>query len=374
MGLGHAPSIVTGDLVSYYDIGNVQKSWKGSPTTNLYADGNFSSGATHPVNGGGTVVVDPTNPSRKVIKFSPSAGNQYHGRDIPAVVSTVYSLQMEVYVSGDFNGTNVMMYPEQGGAGAGVSYNLNKKGTWQTLKYNNKAATTTNIRMLAYVLSSFTTGYVLATNIQVEQGLFCTPFVNGTRTNTQALVDLTSKNIITSNGLTYDSNGNFSFNGTSSYLDLGFSRLSPMLTPTTYEMWFKNNGNSTYVGLIGASSYQSSGFGVGFMGNNQIMMIYNGAASNKEQTFTYDSSTVSHGVFVFNGRNMTAYRNGVYLGSVSTTFDCVTNTDNIYVGSNRQGGWTLASADIYNVKVYNRELSLAEVNRNFNALRGRFGL
>ena len=47
MSLAHNPSIATNGLIMYYDMNNTQKSWKGSPTTNLItypqADWNGSS-------------------------------------------------------------------------------------------------------------------------------------------------------------------------------------------------------------------------------------------------------------------------------------------------------------------------------------------
>ena len=41
MSLGHGPPIVTGGLVFYYDVANVQKSSKGGPATNLFTETNL---------------------------------------------------------------------------------------------------------------------------------------------------------------------------------------------------------------------------------------------------------------------------------------------------------------------------------------------
>lgn len=243
MSLSHSPQVVTDGLVFYYDMANTKKSWKGAPTTNLYADGNFSTEALHPVRSGTwSIITDPRNVFARVLKATPSGSNQYHGRDITAVVSTIYSLQMEIFVSSDFDGTNVQMYPEQGGSGAAVAYNLSNKGTWQTLKYNGKSATTTNIRMLAYILSSFTVGYVLISNVQVEQSAIATPFINGTRSNTQAIIDLTGNNTVTANSLTYASDGTFSFNGSNTSASI----LNPTISTAVYSVmqWIRPAADS----------------------------------------------------------------------------------------------------------------------------------
>ena len=38
MALNHSPSIVTNGLAFAYDMANIQKSWKGKPTTNIILD------------------------------------------------------------------------------------------------------------------------------------------------------------------------------------------------------------------------------------------------------------------------------------------------------------------------------------------------
>jgi hypothetical protein len=166
-------------------MGNSKKSFLGKPVQNMYADGDFASRTYHPVNGsaGGTWVTDPRDPSKTCFRFDAyTLGNRYHGRDITVVIGTQYSYQMEIYVSPDYTGTAVAMYNEQAAAGSGIYYDLTKKGTWQRLVYNGHvAAGTTNARVLAYMLSASTAGYVLIANVQVEQSAFATPFA-GTNT------------------------------------------------------------------------------------------------------------------------------------------------------------------------------------------------
>ena len=185
MSTSYNPQIVTNGLVLHHDMGNTKKSFLGKPVQNMYADGDFASKTYHPVNGsaGGTWVTDPRDPSKTCFRFDAYAlGNRYHGRDITVVVGTQYSYQMEIFVSPDYNGTNVAMANEQAAAGSAVYYDLTKKGTWQRLVYNGHVAvTTTNARVLAYMLSTSTAGYVLIANVQVEQSAFATPF-SGTNT------------------------------------------------------------------------------------------------------------------------------------------------------------------------------------------------
>ena len=397
MGLAHSPQVVTDGLVFYYDMGNPQKSWRGAPTTNLYADGDFSSNTLHPVRfGTWTIIDDPRNPAKKVLKATPSASNQYHGRDITVVVSTVYSLQMEVFVSVDFNGTNVQMYPEQGGSGASRSYDLNNKGTWQTLRFDGKAATTTNIRMLAYILSAFTTGFVLISNVQVEQNTFATPFVNSTRSNTQAIVDLTGNNTVTATSLTYNSDGSFSFNGTNNemYPPINHSYLSSSALEVIFRSTSHGSGFKTIIGYRHNSGFTLPTIGSLYLNSNNLSASVI-AASQVYRTATSSVSIATNTFYhVVLNKNTSSglleiYVNGVLTGS--QTFDAATfgqwTSAGQFIGANildigkstntNSGqGW---ATDFFNgiipvAKVYNRVLTAAEVQQNFNALRGRFGI
>jgi hypothetical protein len=392
MGLAHSPRIVADGLVFYYDMGNSLKSWKGAPTTNLYVDGDFSSRTLHPVRSGTWAFIDdPRNSFKTVLRALPSGSTQYHGRDIPVVVSTVYSLQMEVYVSVDFNGTNVQMYPEQGGSGANRSYDLSKKGTWQTLKFDGKAATTTNIRMLAYVLSAFTTGYVLISNVQVEQQSFATPFVNGTRSNTQAILDLTNNNTLTANsGITYLTNGTFEFlpaNSNSTLtlpLSTGLNKLTGTINTWVYPRGysssngiFVNRENSTANALdwLWIGSWSSGSIFYFRLGNgsdccSQDLTVSNWSTVCPVNTWSNVSVTWQSGIF------SRIYVNGILINSRTITSIPNTNpssTGRIGLGhdSSGTGSW---NGVISNFSIFNRALTSQEIAQNFNALRGRFGI
>lgn len=384
MSLSLNPSVVTNGLIFYYDASNTQKSWKGPPTVNLYTDPSFAAGSPHPVNGGGAVVADPRNPNNKVLKFSPSASNQYNGRDIAVTLSSLYSYQMEMFVSSDFNGTDVRMYPEQAGSGAGVSYNLAQKGTWQTLKYNGRAASTTNTRMLGYVLSAFTTGYVMFTNVQVEQSAFTTSFINGTRSNTQAIVDLTSRNTITASNLVYSSDNTFSYSYVNpSYLTIPLAS-SFKKTEGTMNFWVYptsyNGGNGYFVNREDATANATDWFWIGPYSNTFYFRIGNGVdCCSNDLSFGSVSSVIP--INTWTNMCFTWLANGtsaIYINGVLYTSRSIGNIPNTNPASNGTIGLGHANADNYFngrvplVQIYNRQLSAAEVLQNFQAHRGRY--
>lgn len=380
MAVFSGPEIVNNGLVFYYDVSNTQRSWKGAPTTNLYTDGDFSSGNLHPVRyGTWQIVPDPRDSFKRVLKATPFANNQYHGRDIPVTISTAYSLQMEVFVSPDFDGTNVQMYPEQGGGGANKLYDLTKKGTWQILRFDGKAATTTNIRMLAYVLSSFTTGYVLISNVQVEQQPYATPFVNDTRSNTQAILDLSGNNIITATSLSYNANNTFTFDGANNYIEISKTRTGLGITNTySLEAVFRRSSN-----LAGKIILGGQGYNWGIMTTTNGCRAEHWYSSNGGTTWNYFTTgdavapinTWTHVVATFNHLgNMCTYINGrlVITANMSAYTNNWMNTP-ICIGGYNYFDYRFNGL-IPLAKVYNRELTANEISQNFEAIRGRYGI
>jgi len=178
------------------------------------------------------------------------------------------------------------------------------------------------------------------------------------------------------NGPTYSSanGGSLSFDGVDDYVSTGLVLPSPSTTPTTFDLVFKYNSSNNYRGLIGASSYESNGFSIGFMGQSQMRNTYNASGLGFENSFNYDSSVISNGTFVFDGRNIRGYRNGSLILTYTASFDVVANGNGIQIGRNLQGGWGVSQVDVYAVKIYNRALSAAEISQNYNALRGRFSV
>jgi hypothetical protein len=103
---------------------------------------------------------------------------------------------------------------------------------------------------------------------------------------------------------------------------------------------------------------------------------YNGSTSNST------SIQISHsnwwnicGVFNWSSSLLTAYGNG---GSVteSIALNLTGNiTNNSALNLMRRGnGFNYATGNLSNLKIYNRALTPQEVQQNYNALRGRFGL
>jgi hypothetical protein len=109
-------------------------------------------------------------------------------------------------------------------------------------------------------------------------------------------------------------------------------------------------GNLTYFHTGGSTIEIAAGI--------NINTWYNGCV-------TYDASTAT----------ATLYLNGVQIGSPSTSFSAMTSSAfNGIIGAEQQSVLTPFTGNISQVSIYNRALTAAEVQQNFNALRGRFGI
>lgn len=213
-------------------------------------------------------------------------------------------------------------------------------------------------------------------NIQFEPGTVANNFAPGTRANTETIRDLTNNNIITANSLTYESNGTFSFNGSSNLITFPENTIFNTQTPTV-EVWVRTN----------ATSQNGFFFEKGNV-NTQYALFQEGANITWRHTTNVGSLVAPAASFIntsqyaqivgtYTAGDRRIYVNGIQVASDSLNYTLPTNSSGCSIGV--YGGATGSRGYYFNgtigvVKVYNRALSAAEVQQNFNALRGRYGL
>ena len=179
------------------------------------------------------------------------------------------------------------------------------------------------------------------------------------------------------NGPTFSAanGGSILFDGTNDYFTFPTSGL--ITNTISMDIWFNLNSSKTYSALIGSNvtekyemlTKNGSSIEVGLQGSNY--MQYNNILSLN----TWINITVT----AVNGIQWKMYKNGVYLGSPATftgTWQVTgTSISNFDLGRIRNDVATFAfSGNISSVKVYNKELTAAEVLQNYNVTKGRFGL
>ena len=208
--------------------------------------------------------------------------------------------------------------------------------------------------------------------------------------------DLSGNNAVgtLTNGPTYSSsNGGFlSFDGTNDFVSVP-SGIPQRTSQFTNEIWVYPtsltggaNGYSTLIRMDGSRVGGGSGDFYFVLGNGgQVHCEIRNVADNG-----YDSYTTSTGIIQVNNwyhivqvidrpnGNLKFFVNGVSrLDTSTSTFGIVTSSS-IQIaqqGTNVSDAYARRlTGRVSNVKLYNRVLTAAEIQQNYNALRGRFGI
>jgi len=387
MSLAHGSSIVTNGLVMHFDMNNSQKSWKGAPITNYipnpYASWNGSSfvlgynyanlGATYTYRTG---VDNPVNAPGVLEYYTGTSGYKYFSIDsttLPSTTTYTFSYYARlVGAPGSANNTPIdSQLWRANGSDRSVTGDWNPTFTnvWRRYSTTGPAEASTILQYFPVHSGNITGGYIIQyCGFQLEVGSFATPFVAGTRSSTQAIVDLTGKNTLTATSLTYNSDGTFSFNGSTNYIETANNIITGN-NPFTFECFY------TLTGQTGGEFFGN--YGSGYSSSNYIWIsgmyglyiggsVYFPGAPIANGTYHMACSRDAAG-------NCVLYKNGVQV-TTGTLTGSIAAGPNFRIGVDTGGTGEPFSGTIYSQKLYNRVLTAAEVAQNFNAHRGRYGL
>jgi hypothetical protein len=229
--------------------------------------------------------------------------------------------------------------------------------------------------------------YWCAPMIEQHNTLYPSTFVNGTRSNTQALLDLTNRNTITASSLTYASDGTFSFNGSSNDIAISgpvSSFFTDFSQQITLSAWIRIPAAATWTNgfagnILSRSSYAGS---VGLWRdtvNNQILAYFRQAGATFGAVAC--TGTIGRDVWVnivasWTGSSLSLYLNGV-LSQTNTGTLGGANIANWTIGNVTAAGGNVGNrfqGEVGITQIYDRALTATEVQQNFNALRGRYGI
>lgn len=397
MSVASGPKTVTDGLVFAYDMNNTDRSWEGKPTTNFYSNGQFAGGTGMPQEFGSnptnTVISFPDNPGISGYVLEQSMGVAFTEYQIDLTTqllpSTTYVLSGWYAESPDYScadgsrmfhcrafsasGNNVAL---GNGIGTVITTTVINGITW---RYCYATITTPSDYnnlfnwYLGYGPSSYT-GKRYYTNIQMELGSYPSRFVDGTRSTTQSLLDLTSKTIITMTSPIYNNDGTFSFNGGTDSIALAAS-IGPMGNNFTISAWMNSTNiaaTQNILSMNGPYFMRIDGSRVRFNVLTDSWLFQNGTTTLLSNTWYFLS-------MVWNGTagTWTGYINDTQEFSVSKSGSINAAYSNFYgyVGYTPQGGeQSNFFGQIPVVYYYNRALSALEVSQNFNAIRGRYGV
>lgn len=402
-------SIVTNGLVLYMDSSNTAKSYKGANTVNYvtYPYANYTGSAfsmpSYNYDATGThtysYVTGISNPvnSPGIMRYSSgSTGYKYWAITIPGASLNTGTYTFSYYariVAAPSTGLNVQEIWRKSGIG-----DITPTGDWNptftsSWKRYTLTGDATNSGLDIFIIhsGSLTGKYVIDfCGFQLESGSYATPFVSGSRSTTQSLLDMTRNTTLTAN-VTYASDGTFSLNGTGNAI----YSLNPVNLPIgssnrTMICWCKPDTTQVnadaYTGLIAYGARTASGGALLSINTSGSIFYATSAYWNND----YTPSTVVVNKAAWNMVAVTTLGDGVvnnttlYCGN-SSGINSVTGSSSSYatplnlassyltVGATDYfGRWFKGS--IGAAMIYNRQLSLAELNQIFYATKARYGL
>jgi hypothetical protein len=191
------------------------------------------------------------------------------------------------------------------------------------------------------------------------------------------------------NGVGYDDayGGNMAFDGVNDYVSVP-SANTKLFTEMTIEIWYRaTNTERTHLWDLGvpgtngthlAFDFNDIGWGLGF----GLWVYWNGNGGNSVQygdmgaftdgnirQFTYTHSDVAARNRVYANGSMLTPR---YVRGSQTFVQPVGGT-NFRLGCYGDGSMFFMNGNVYSVRIYDKELSEAEVLANFNSTKARFG-
>ena len=377
------PDIVDDSLVFIYDTDD-GKSFKGEPTTNLITNSGTSN--TGWVGYGWTGSQAISNDYPNTYEFT--ATNGWHNRTFDTGITsggTIYvsfqyklkqqqTTQNQIFV---LNGTHLGSYTNYIGNGS-MSFE------WQT--FSGSFTANANSSKIAIGPrgqdSSGLTDIVYIRNLQVEQKPHSTPFVNGTRSATQGLLDRTGNETINLSDVSFNSNSEMIFDGTDDFIPLvdnpqnGENSVSWEFI-TKFDL-VHDNETSTYRQLYIQESSVWIGqyydyIGIDIAKDNGSWFDGNGGMSTSSKIGPVNSGQYYHVVFTWDGTNVKGYLNGeLGFTTAISGLTGIRNGQSPRRIGRRSGNPLIGEMPV--VKLYNQALTAAEVLQNYNAIKTRFGL
>lgn len=387
MALGHGTSKITDGLVFAYDMANTKKSWIGAPAFNASLQNGQNDISPWFGDGGPTSLgIDPIVKfrGRKVAKFlTGTSGNCYingaadlsTSTNSTGWTSTIYfkrvdgtpmaSVGMYLYIT---NNTNVNQV---------VSVTEVEEG-WYKAVYTRSGLVSGYPTLAGMYSLGVGIEYYFA-DWQVENNSFSSSLVFGTRSNTESILDLTSKYTLTANSLNYYSDNTFDFS--TGNINIPYSSDFDFSLEQSIVMWIKpgtgassarrNPYNQAYGGS-GTITHETNGvFNYYFGTNGGNSTPYVGRSS----TFTVLENELAHIAVTRNQTTNTVrwYKNGQLISTLDAGSYPSTNNGSspIIIGT---GYTTNFIGQIPRVLVYKKELSPSQILEDYQSTKGRYML
>ena len=388
---GFGASITEG-LTFAYDTIDTTNSYLGEPTTNLFTNPAFTSGTSGWTFGswdGGRYTYTVENimgpfgeivPALKVVRTTSDTSFAHFHQNNGGKFTNGNTYTISAWVKG----SGTLGQYNQGGYGP-ITYSPSQFTTltndWQRVSYT--LTSQTNSLYPYWAAEGITQNVPMYfTFAQAEQKPHKTQFVNGTRSATQGLLDLTRRSVIDLTNSSFNSNSQISLDGSSDYIEISQNN-NFFTNQWTWEMVVNFAGNTgTYLGLVWAEGDTGGGSGLQYLltlydhtyFHYRINNSITGWANTDTATINFNPSNYTHIVWQFNNGVTNLYVNGALFHTNSGRGSYIGGTNSpMFIGARNDGAYS-SIMQPHLVKHYNRILSQNEVTQNFKKYQTRFGI
>jgi hypothetical protein len=379
------PNTAEAGLVFAYDLGNTITSYIGEPTTNLATDTLLDSGWP----GYSTLISSSTKTFDLVtstVEWGGDASWTMFYYDVSAYTGQSISIAATYessYSPGSGNLAFVMIGQTTGsqtylGYSSPLDYNSVSPTAGQRISWSGTVGDGGKVGILTWMNNGNSTTLTSRfSKIQVEIKSHPTQFVNGSRSATQSLLNLTGNGAINVTNASFDSNAQLVFDGTNDTIFTADSTyLNPGSSDFSIEVLFNCSNASVGEGIIynKEDRYETAIHSGYFQYAWQPHWNWDGDSS-----FPVSSNTWYHAVVTYDKSYQRMYKNGVEVYNRAQSGDMGSNTNVLSMGArgvdgSGGSGYNFFPGQIPVVKVYKKALTANEVATNFQALRYRFGI
>ena len=380
-------------LVFAYDTGDARNSYKGEPTVNYIPSSfayNIYAYASGPVD---TTVLNENNKSITAKRYTiTNAVNTARAAIRPSGLTTgvAYTFSFKW----KYNGTtttspSIEISAFKGNPEGGANNNGFTSQTGDTVSIGNGwylttytfvfSSNPTGASILTFGISTGSNTSYLGETFDIYEAQFeikdhRTPFVNGTRSSTQGLLDLTGNKTIDLSSTGFDSNAQPEFDGTNDHMDVGTGIISGTGDFTVEAVI--QSGYQEVNGTI-LANYPAGNFQTFFSGRYIGLYLANSSAYLGSSPFTtvlpeFTTDPI-HFLALREGTETRVYLNGVLKKTGSSSSTIGTTSTPFRVGANTNGTEDFLG-QIFVVKAYSRALTADEVRNNYNQYRTRFNI
>jgi hypothetical protein len=267
-----------------------------------------------------------------------------------------------------------------------VGCTLGPVGVWQRFGYT---FTSPNNTAISYWFNPDGPYKYDIANIQIEQKDHPTRFTTGTRSSTQSLIDVARGRTIDVANVSFNSNGQVTFDGTNDYLEIPSFNITT--NEFTLEAVIKPNATSGNYSIIKKNTSNDNWpiFSMGISGND-LTGYYSTPVYGQclEGAYTTNNPITNGNLYhvVFSKgtvgyTSMKLYINGVSVSYTNFLYgshinDLATSSKPIHIGRDLDGtNWVSPfNGDIPVVRTYNRQLTDDEILRNYKGFQKRFNI